>query len=289
MIPFTLIRAESLQEALDFLSRPGSNTKIIAGGTDLMVELRDLSPDEKGPDTILDITPVDEIRGIKDDGSTITVGALTPHREISTSPIILQAAPLLASACSTVGATQHRNIATIGGNVINGSPAADSVPALIALNAEAVFQSKSGERVSLLKDIYLKPYQTDIKDDEILTAIRFPHLPDGARSSYIKLGRRNALAISRMNVAVVLVIKDGKITEARISPGSTMPTPDRITVAEEIMIGEEPGEELFRRAGKAVSDEMINRSGRRWSTPYKEPVIAALTTRALWVAASEGV
>jgi len=103
------------------------------------------------------------------------------------------------------------------------------------------------------------------------------------------LGRRNALAISRMNVAVVLVIKDGKITEARISPGSTMPTPDRITVAEEIMIGEEPGEELFRRAGKAVSDEMINRSGRRWSTPYKEPVIAALTTRALWVAASEGV
>ena len=281
MIPFTLIRAESLQEALDFLSRPGSKTKIIAGGTDLMVELRDLSPDGKGPDTILDITPVDEIRGIKDDGSTITVGALTPHREISTSPIILESAPLLASACSTVGATQHRNIATIGGNVINGSPAADSVPALIALNAEAVFRSKSGERVSPLKDIYLKPYQTDIKDDEILTAIRFPHLPDGARSSYIKLGRRNALAISRMNVAVVLVIKEGKITEARISPGSTMPTPDRITVAEEILIGEEPREELFRRAGQAVSDEMINRSGRRWSTPYKEPVIAALTARAL--------
>ena len=289
MIPFTLIRAESLQQALDFLSREGSNAKIIAGGTDLMVELRDLSPDAKGPDTILDITPVDEIRGIKDDGGTITVGALTPHREISTSPIILQAAPLLASACSTVGATQHRNIATIGGNVINGSPAADSVPALIALNAEAVFQSKSGERVSPLKDIYLKPYQTDIKDDEILTAVRFTRLPDGATSSYIKLGRRNALAISRMNVAVVLIIKDGKITEARISPGSTTPTPDRITPAEDILIGKEPGEELFRRAGKSVAEEMINRSGRRWSTPYKEPVIAALTTRALREAASDGM
>ena len=100
-------------------------------------------------------------------------------------------------------------------------------------------------------------------------------------SSYIKLGRRNALAISRMNVAVVLVIKGGKITEARISPGSTTPTPDRITTAEELLLGKEPAEELFRRAGKAVSEEMINRSGRRWSTPYKEPVIAALTTRAL--------
>jgi CO/xanthine dehydrogenase FAD-binding subunit len=289
VIPFTLVRAESLEEAFDFLGQSGPDVKIIAGGTDLMVELRDISPGEKGLGTVLDITPIDEIRGIKDDGGTITVGALTPHREISSSPIILRYAPLLASACSTVGATQHRNIATIGGNVINGSPAADSVPALIALNAEAVFQSKSGERVSPLKDIYLKPYQTDIKDDEILTALRFPRLPEGATSSYIKLGRRNALAISRMNVAVVLVINDGKITEARISPGSTTPTPDRITTAEELLIGKEPTEELFRRAGKAVSEEMINRSGRRWSTPYKEPVIAALTARALREAASEGM
>lgn len=289
MIPFTLIRAESLEEALEFLDRSGPDVKIIAGGTDLMVELRDVSPGKKGPGTVLDITPINEIRGIKDDGIVITVGALTPHREISSSPIINQYAPLLASACSTVGATQHRNIATIGGNVINGSPAADSVPALIALNAEAIFQSKSGERVSPLKDIYLKPYQTDIKDNEILTAIRFSRLPEGARSSYIKLGRRNALAISRMNVAVVLVIKEGKITEARISPGSTTPTPDRITPAEELLIGKEPCEELFRQAGRAVSEEMINRSGRRWSTPYKEPVIAALTTRALREAASEAI
>jgi len=289
VIPFNLIRAESLEEALDFLSRNGDSSKIIAGGTDLMVELRDISPGEEGPGTVLDITPIDELKGIEDDGKVITVGALTPHREISTSPVIRKYAPLLASACSTVGAAQHRNVATIGGNIINGSPAADSVPALVALNAEAVFQSSSGKRVSLLKDIYLKPYQTDIKADEILTALRFSHLPQGARSSYIKLGRRNALAISRMNVAVVLVIREGKITEARISPGSTTPTPDRISSAEDILIGQEPSEELFRRAGQAVSEEMINRSGRRWSTPYKEPVIAALTTRALREASSKVV
>ncbi|MEA1928470.1 MAG: FAD binding domain-containing protein, partial [Candidatus Auribacterota bacterium] len=209
MIPFNLVRVESLEEALEFLSRNGSEVKIIAGGTDIMVELRDISPGEKGPGTVLDITPINELKGIKDGGDIITIGALTPHREISNSPIIQQYAPLLASACSTIGATQHRNIATIGGNVINGSPAADSVPALVALNGEAVFRSPAGERVTLLKDIYLKPYQTDIKDDEILTAVRFFRLPEGARSSYIKLGRRNALAISRMNVAVVLIIKEG--------------------------------------------------------------------------------
>ena len=285
MIPFDLIRAVTLEEALDFLDRNVPDTRIIAGGTDLMVELRDISPGKKGPGTVLDISSIEELKGINDDGSVITIGALTTHREINSSPIIREYAPLLATACSTIGAVQHRNIATIGGNVINGSPAADSVPALIALNAEAVFKSKNGERVSLLKDIFVKPYLTDIKDNEILAAIRFVRLPRGARSSFIKLARRKALAISRMNVAAVLVIREGRIEEARISPGSTTPTPDRIEAAEKILIGKEPGEEIFREAGRAVAAEMITRSGRRWSTPYKEPVIAALTARALREAA----
>jgi len=281
VIPFNLVRAESLEEALDLLDRQPPDVKIIAGGTDLLVELRSLSPREKGPGIVLDITPIDELKGIEDNGSTITIGPLTTHREIAASPIIREHAPLLSTACSTIGATQHRNIATIGGNVINGSPAADSVPALIVLDAEAVFKSKNGERVSPLKEIFVKPYRTDIKEDEILTALRFERLPEGARSSFIKLGRRNALAISRMNIAVIIVLEGNTIVEARISPGSATPLPDRIKAAEKILIGNEPSEELFRRAGKEVSGEMINRSGIRWSTPYKQPVIAALTTRAL--------
>ncbi len=281
MNPFSLVRAATLDEALDLLERSGPDTRIIAGGTDLMVEVREISPGKKGPGTVLDISSIGELKGIEDDGSVITIGALTTHRDIANSPVIREHAPLLAAACSTIGAVQHRNIATIGGNVVNASPAADSVPALIALNAEAVFSSKRGERVSLLKDIFVKPYLTDIQNDEILAAVRFARLPRGARSSFIKLARRKALAISRMNVAVVLVIREGRIEEARISPGSTTPTPDRIEAAEMLLIGKEPGEELFRAAGRAVAAEMISRSGRRWSTPYKEPVIAALTARAL--------
>ena len=287
MIPFDFARAKTLDTALDFLAEHGRTTRIIAGGTDLIVELRALATGEEGPEHVLDITPMKSLRGIEDDGRTVTIGALTTHGEVAGSAVIKKNAPLLAKACSTVGAVQHRNIATIGGNIINASPAADSVPALIALDAEAMFASKRGERTSLLKDIFVKPYKTDIEADELLIGVRFQKLPPGARTSFHKLARRNALAISRMNVAVVIVLGGGKIIEARIAPGSATPMPDRIAIAEEILLGKEPSEELFRLAGEKVSEEMIKRSGVRWSTPYKKPVIEALTARALREAAGK--
>lgn len=282
MIPFDFVRAGSLEEAVDFLARSGPDTKVVAGGTDLVVELRGLSAGGKnGAKYVLDITPIDALRGITEDDRVISIGALTTHREITESPLIGKCAPFLSAACSTVGATQHRNAATVGGNIINASPAADSVPPLIALNAEAIFVSKRGERKSLLREIFVKPYMTNIEPDEILASIRFSRLPQGARTSFVKLGRRNALAIARMNIAVVIVIEGETIAEARISPGSTTPTPDRIEGAEKVLIGKKPTEELFRLAGERVSEEMIKRSGIRWSTPYKKPVIEALTARAL--------
>ena len=281
MIPFNFIRPASLDEALDFLAEKGERTKIIAGGTDLLVELRKIPSRGKGPAHILDISSLAELKGIREEAGMITVGSGTTHREIHTSPVIREAAPLLAAASATVGAAQHRNIATIGGNIMNASPAADTVPALIALEAEAILRSREGERVEKLAGIFVKPYRTSARPDEILAAVRFRRLPAEARSAFVKLGRRNALAISRMNVAVVLFLEDGIIREARVAPGSATPMPERFASAEKILVGEQPSEELFRSAGAAVAAEMIERSGRRWSTPYKEPVIAALTARAL--------
>ncbi len=287
MIPFNFIRPASLDEALDFLAEKGEGTKIIAGGTDLLVELRGSPAGEKGPDWILDISGLSELKGIREEGEDIVVGSGSTHREVHTSDLIRESAPLLAAASATVGAAQHRNIATIGGNIMNASPAADTVPALIALEASAVLRSREGERVSPLSGIFVKPYQTDAASGEILTAVRFRRLPAGARSAFVKLGRRNALAISRMNVAVVLFLRDGAIIEARIAPGSATPMPERFAAAEKILAGKKPSEELFRAAGAAVAAEMVERSGRRWSTPYKEPVISALTARALREALSE--
>jgi len=281
VIPFNFIRPASLDEALGFLAEKGEGTKIIAGGTDLLVELRGIPAGEKGPKRVLDISGLPELKGIRKEGEEIVVGSGSTHREVHTSDLIREAAPLLAAASAAVGAAQHRNIATIGGNIMNASPAADTVPALIALEAEAVLMSREGKRVEKLSGIFVKPYLTSVRPDEILTSVRFRCLPPGARSAFVKLGRRNALAISRMNVAVVLFLEDGMIREARIAPGSATPMPERFAAAEKILVGKRPSEELFRAAGAAVAAEMVERSGRRWSTPYKEPVIAALAARAL--------
>jgi len=282
MLDFDLIRAGTLTEALEFLQKNGSSTRVIAGGTDLLVELRSLSEGSpEAPDYVLDISPLEELKGIREKKDLLLIGPLVTHREIAASGPVGRYAPLLARACSTVGAVQHRVAGTIGGNIINASPAADSVPALIALDAEVIFRSARKKRKKALKDIFVKPYLTDIRPDELLTEIRFKKLSEGARSGFIKLARRNALAISRMNIAVVIILGKGVVKDIRISPGSTTPLPDRITVAEKVMTGKKPTAELIRKAGAKVAEEMIARSGVRWSTPYKEPVIAAMVSRAL--------
>lgn len=282
MIPFDFIRATSLAEALEFLAENAPRARVLAGGTDLVVKLRSLRPgNPAAPRFVLDISALAELRGIREEGEDILLGALTTHAEIARSEILRSRAGPLASASSTVGADQHRAAGTVGGNVINASPAADTVPALVALDAEAVFRSRTGERRLLLKDIFVKPYLTKIRPDELLVRIRFRKLPAGARAAFIKLGRRNALAVARMNIAVVLILDGDRVQDARIAPGSATPLPDRIGSAEEVLIGKAPTEELIARAGKRVGEEMVRRSGVRWSTPYKQPAIEALTARAL--------
>ena len=128
----------------------------------------------------------------------------------------------------------------------------------------------------------MKPYVTIARRDELLTEIRFPKLSLAATSSFIKLGRRNALAISRLSVAAVLLKNEaGILKDARIVPGAAFPTWQRVTEAENMLIGKMPVAELFEEAGKKVSEVMITCTGRRWSTEYKEPVIAVLVKRAL--------
>src|ERR1019366_3654989 len=198
------------------------------------------------------------------------------------SELVQKFAPLLRSAASSIGSPQIRDRGTVGGNVMNAAACADTVPPLIALGATVTLQSKAGCREMPLADLFVKPYQTKATPDELLTAIRFPKLPSIACNAFIKLGRRNALAISRMSVAAVLQIgRDGRIVEARIVPGAAFPTWKRVSEAEQMLLGEKPAAKLFAAAGQKVSEEMIKATGRRWSTEYKEPVLAVLVRRAL--------
>jgi CO/xanthine dehydrogenase FAD-binding subunit len=254
----------------------------VAGGTDLLIEWR--RPPATTGITVIDISSIAELKGIIAENGSIRLKPLTTHSETLRSSIIGEWAPLLSSAASTIGSPQIRNRGTVGGNIMNAAACADTVPPLIALEAEVVMSSVSGTRQVKLADFFLKPYLTKATTEEVLTEIRFAKLPTGAKSCFIKLGRRNALSISRLSVAAV-VVRDasGIITGARIVPGATFPIWRRVNEAETILIGEQPSLELFHAAGNVVSEMMIAETGRRWSTEFKEPVIAVLVRRALEV------
>ena len=280
MKPFEYIPAHSVDDACSVLAEYGSDAQVLAGGTDVLIELR--RNNTKTPGVIVDISFINELRKITSDNNTIILKPLATHTEITQTKVIQESAGLLSSAASVIGSPQVRNRGTVGGNIMNAATCADTVPPLIALGAKVTLKSKSGSRTIELVDLFVKPYQTTARPDELLIDIQFPKLTAGTKSSFIKLGRRNALAISRLSVAAILSLdKDGTITDARIVPGAALPTWKRVTEAEQLLAGNKPSKELFTAAGKKVSDVMISYTGRRWSTEYKEPVIAVLVRRAL--------
>jgi CO/xanthine dehydrogenase FAD-binding subunit len=280
MKQFEYISVKTIQECAEVLDGLQNDARIIAGGTDVLIELR--RPDAKTPRTIIDITSIDELSGISESNDSIVLKPLATHTEIQKSNLLKKYSGLLSEASSVIGAPQIRNRGTVGGNVMNAATCADTVPALIALGAEITLQSVDAARTMPIVDFFIKPYKTKANVNEILTEIKFPKLPANTRSSFIKLGRRNALSISRLSVAAILLFDDNRIiTEARIVPGAALPTWMRVTEAEKMLIGEKPSEKLFEAAGKKVSEVMISYTGRRWSTEYKEPVISVLVRRAL--------
>ena len=287
MKPVHYIAAKTVLEACDLLAERGENARVLAGGTDLLIEWRRAS--KKTPKVVLDISRVAELGGIAESDGSLTIGPLATHADLQRSELVAKFAPLLATAASAIGSPQIRARGTVGGNIMNAAACADTVPPLVALGAIVTLKSKGGARELALADLFLKPYQTQARPDELLTGIRFPKLPADARSAFIKLGRRNALAISRMSVAAVLQVGgDGRVTQARIVPGAAFPTWKRVPEAEQMLVGEKPAQNLFAAAGQKVSEEMIKATGRRWSTEYKEPVIAVLVRRALEKCAKVG-
>ena len=280
MRPFGYTAVNTIAEACGVLAEHGPDARVLAGGTDLLIEWRRAS--KKAPKVVLDISRVAELGGIAESDGSLTIGPLATHAELVRSDLVGKFAPLLGSAAAAIGSPQIRARGTVGGNIMNAAACADTVPPLVALGATVTLQSKGGARELALADLFLKPYQTQAKPDELLTGIRFPKLPTGASSAFIKLGRRNALSISRMSVAAVLQVGgDGRVAQACIVPGAAFPTWKRVPEAEEMLVGEKPAPKLFAAAGQKVSEEMIKATGRRWSTEYKEPVIAVLVRRAL--------
>lgn len=274
----------TLSECLLLMKEAGAKAMPYAGGTDVMIHLRDRAACVQNIRLLVDLAKIEPLHGIKLENGLIHLGAMTTHAQAATSALLHEHAPFLAAAAYTVGSQQIRNTGTIGGNVCNGSPAADTASPLTALHAQAVVQSASGTRTVPVPELYGRNGVT-LAPGELVTEFVFPSFA-GWQTAFLKLGRRKALAISRMNVAAALELQnDGTISGARIAPGCVFRSPDRVREAEEHLIGKAPSRALFAEAGLLSSEEMIRRTGVRWSTEYKKPVLEALVERALLQAA----
>lgn len=287
MIPFDYVRPRSLAEALTVISEHRSACRIIAGGTDLLIELR-CGESRGGHDLrnvrrLLDVSAIPEMSSIRAEEGMVLVGAACAHQLVASSPLLQEHAPLLCQVAGQIGSPQVRNLGTVGGNLANASPAADLAAPLLALGAQVTLSSRSETRTIPLDSFYLGPYRTVMDPDEILTEILFPEPAPDNRFAFYKIGRRAGMTKARMNCAVLGRTDDGAgiMSDVRIACGSVTPVPRRIEMAESLLRGERASESLFRRAGEVVSEEMIRQSGSRWSTPYKKPVIEVMVSRAL--------
>ncbi len=278
--PFDYKVAKTLQEACDLLWEAGEGVKVIAGGTDLVIGLR--NGDHK-PQCLIDVTKIEQLRGIDEKNGTIRIGAAVTHGEIAASSLVRSHGKVLSEACSWVGSPQIRNLGTIGGNIVNASPAADSLPPLIVLDAKGKVVSKGEEREVPLADLFVGPYETSLKPHELLVEVTFRMLPQDSQTGYVRLARREAMAVARMSVAVVVRRAGGQgtIEDIRVSAGSVTPRPCRLSDAEKVLRGTRGDPSSVQTASRKISEEMIRWSGIRASTSYKAPVVEALFVRAL--------
>ncbi|MBW2340198.1 MAG: xanthine dehydrogenase family protein subunit M [Deltaproteobacteria bacterium] len=283
---FAYASPSSLGEALEILKDFGERTCVIAGGTDLMIAIRE---GELRAELLVDISRIPELRLIREEGNQICIGPLVTHGELASSGLIKKGASVLGRAANSVGSPQIRNMGTIGGNIINASPAADTIPALVVLEAQVTLKKREGERSLPITDFYLGPYKTIIGAQELLTKITFAKLDDTWKSSFIKLARRKALAISRINIAVLAKMDEMRAKEVRVSIGSSTPTPCRMEKAEAVLRGAVPSAAVIEEASRIVAEEMVARSGVRPSTEYKRPAVQGLVKKALQEAFNIGL
>jgi CO/xanthine dehydrogenase FAD-binding subunit len=262
------------------LEEAGGDGKIIAGGTDLTVLMR---AGGVRPGVLVDIGRVEELAFVRHSGNRIEIGALTTHGTAANDPVLRERTRVLATACRSVGSPQIRSRGTIGGNLANGSPAADSAAALLALDAEVSLRSAgAGGRSVSLESFWVGPGETVLRPEEFVHSVAFECPPEGSRSAYHKIGQRNALAIAIVSVAAVFDVDGGSV---RIALGSAAPTPVRAKAAERLFESEWPAAQDREALIDAVSAKAVEASSCiddvRASAEYRTMLVEAMTRSVL--------
>ncbi len=269
----------TIDEAIDLIGDMADRARIVAGATDLLLEL------ERGQrpeiDVLIDISRIAGLDLISMDGDRIRLGPLVTHNHCAASKLLRKRAYTLARACWEVGAPQIRNRGTIAGNLITASPANDSIPALMALGAEVELRSRDGDRTISLVDFYTGVRKTVMRPDEILTSISFPIPVENASSTFIKLGLRQVQAIAVINAAVLIERQDEIVQRAVITLGSVAPTIIHAEKAESFLIGKTLSSEVIDHAAELAAQAAQPIDDLRSSAQYRRDMVHICTRRGL--------
>ncbi|SPF48646.1 FAD binding domain in molybdopterin dehydrogenase [Syntrophobacter sp. SbD1] len=280
MIDFEYLRPESLAQAVDFLATFGNETRVLAGGTDLAVDLRQGSVQ---PNYILDLSRLDELKGIELLNGKLCVGAGVTLSEIYESTLLQQYAPALQKCAASFASKQIRNVATIGGNVAHCSPCADTLPPLLIHETKMVLRSKKGSREVSIDGFASGPYVSTLRPDEIIVRFILEPSMNTNFADFQKIGRRKELATARISMAFMArQDADRSIPFLRFALGACTPTPQRMQIIEDYLVGKAPDARMLMEAGDLLAERMFEITGRRASAIYKEPAVQGLLLRMLY-------
>jgi carbon-monoxide dehydrogenase small subunit/xanthine dehydrogenase small subunit len=268
-------RPRSLEDALEVLAMRAGEAQAVAGGTDILVKAKDgLVPRGR----LFDVTAVPELQGIEDEGEQVRIGAAVTHAEMMRSELLGRYLPALPQACAVIGGPQIRNRGTLGGNLANASPAADTVPALYAADAVVELVSVSERRQVPIAEFFTGPRQSVLAPDELIVAVRFPKR-EGVRGAFLRLGQRQAQAISKVSVAVSMTFRDGRPDWVRVALGAVAPTVVRAPETEAALLGGR--HEDLARARETVKREVQPIDDLRSTREYRQEMAGVLLERAV--------
>lgn len=280
---FEYFKAQDLSAAAE-KAKAATSPCIIAGGTDVMVKLRHK---KLTPDVMIDISDIKEIAGITEDADTITIGAAVTHDEIANNPMVKRYARALADGAEHVGSPQIRHSATVGGNLCNASPAADTAPGIMVLDGELTLSDGKESTTVAVEDFFYIPGKPKLEKGQLLTAIKVKKLKMNQGAAFYKIGKRQSLAIAILNGASMLEISDGKITKVRIVLGCVAAKPVRLVKAEEFLLGKAPTEENFLQTGQIAADSIIPIDDIRAKKEYRKGVAAMVVKKTLEMACAQ--
>ena len=277
---FEYFSAHSAEEAVALLQKYSPDALPIAGGTELLVRMKQ---NLIHPKVLVDITHVPEFQGIALTEEGLRIGSLVTHAEVAASPLVRQFAPAVAAASGSVGAVQTRNLGTLGGNLVSCVPSIDSAPALLVLEAQAVVFGVNGRRQFPLTELFVGPRCSSLTPAELLEAVIIPRHNLRKPTCFSKFGRRKALTIALVNAAACVETNPERahFSQVRLALGAVAPTPIRAYTAEAYLAGKPIAQEVLLEAGRLAAEDAKPIDDFRASAEYRRHLIGVLTRRVI--------